>query len=296
MSNKYTILKVKSIFYFIYILKVYNAKFQNLEEIKEKSLKIDSPFCFATNEQVFLREKRIKLLQLIDQFGSISKAAKNVPMTYKAAWDAIDAMNNLAEKPLVLTQTGGTRGGGSILSDYGKEMLQTYLICEAKYNQFLNSLNEILGDKNKNLKTLQRMTMQLSARNQIAGEIINIKRGIVNSEVFMQTKSMNVITATITTDSIENLDLQIGKSAVAIFKANAVLISKDLDVNISARNKFIGEIIHLTEGKVNSEIVVALGEDRIVSNITLESLKELEIKFGDKVLAIVKASNIMLGV
>ncbi len=281
---------------FIYILKVYNDKFQNLEEIKEKSLKIDSPFCFATNEQVFLREKRIKLLQLIDQFGSISKAAKNVPMTYKAAWDAIDAMNNLAEKPLVLTQTGGTRGGGSILSNYGKEMLQTYLICEAKYNQFLNSLNEILGDKNKNLKTLQRMTMQLSARNQIAGEIINIKRGIVNSEVFLQTKSMNVITATITTDSIENLDLQIGKSAVAIFKANAVLISKHLDINISARNKFIGEIIHLTEGTVNSEIVIAIGDDRIVSNITLESLGELDIKFGDKVLAIVKASNIMLGV
>ena len=281
---------------FIYILKVYNDKFQNLEEIKEKSLKIDSPFCFATNEQVFLREKRIKLLQLIDQFGSISKAAKNVPMTYKAAWDAIDAMNNLAEKPLVLTQTGGTRGGGSILSNYGKEMLQTYLICEAKYNQFLNSLNEILGDKNKNLKTLQRMTMQLSARNQIAGEIINIKRGIVNSEVFLQTKSMNVITATITTDSIENLDLQIGKSAVAIFKANAVLISKDLNINISARNKFIGEIIHLTEGTVNSEIVIAIGDDRIVSNITLESLGELDIKFGDKVLAIVKASNIMLGV
>lgn len=281
---------------FIYILKVYNDKFQNLEEIKEKSLKIDSPFCFATNEQVFLREKRIKLLQLIDQFGSISKAAKNVPMTYKAAWDAIDAMNNLAEKPLVLTQTGGTRGGGSILSDYGKEMLQTYLICETKYNQFLNSLNEILGDKNKNLKTLQRMTMQLSARNQIAGEIINIKRGIVNSEVFLQTKSMNAITATITTDSIESLDLQIGKSAVAIFKANAVLISKDLNINISARNKFIGEIIHLTEGTVNSEIVIAIGDDRIVSNITLESLGELDIKFGDKVLAIVKASNIMLGV
>ena len=259
-------------------------------------MKIDSPFCFATNEQVFLREKRIKLLQLIDQFGSISKAAKNVPMTYKAAWDAIDAMNNLAEKPLVLTQTGGTRGGGSILSDYGKEMLQTYLICETKYNQFLNSLNEILGDKNKNLKTLQRMTMQLSARNQITGEIINIKRGIVNSEVFLQTKSMNAITATITTDSIESLDLQIGKSAVAIFKANAVLISKDLNINISARNKFIGEIIHLTEGVVNSEIVIAIGDDRIVSNITLESLGELDIKFGDKVLAIVKASNIMLGV
>lgn len=259
-------------------------------------MRIDLEFSLNSLDKTFLIEKRIKLLRLIDQYGSISKAAKEVPISYKAAWDAIDAMNNLAEQPLIITQKGGTNGGGSILSDYGKEMLKIYSVLETKHKQFLESLNEILGEKNTNLKTLRRIGMQLSARNQISGEITQIKRGAVNSEVFLKTKSQNIITATITSDSIENLGLNIGMDAVAIFKANAVLVSKDLDIKISARNKFVGEVIHMTEGKVNSELVIAIGEDRIVSNITLESLKELDIKFGDKVLAIIKASNIMLGV
>lgn len=257
-------------------------------------MKVDLDFSLSSSQQTFLIAKRIKLLKLIDKYGSISKAAKEVPISYKAAWDNIDAMNNLAREPLVMTQKGGMSGGGSVLSEYGKQMLETYEILESKHKQFLESLNEILD--NNNISMIKRMAMQLSARNQISGEIINIKRGAVNSEIYLQTKSQNIITATITSDSIEALGLNLGMNAVAIFKANSVLISKDLDLKISARNKFVGEIVHMVEGKVNSELVVAIGDDRLVSSITLESLKELDLKFGDKVLAIVKASNIMLGV
>ena len=49
----------------------------------------------------FLGDKRIRLLEAIDQQGSISQAAKAVPMSYKAAWDAVDDMNNVAPQPLV---------------------------------------------------------------------------------------------------------------------------------------------------------------------------------------------------
>lgn len=44
----------------------------------------------------FLGDKRIRLLEAIDKFGSISQAAKAVPFSYKAAWDAVDDMNNVA--------------------------------------------------------------------------------------------------------------------------------------------------------------------------------------------------------
>lgn len=256
-----------------------------------------SGFSLNSGDKTFLIEKRIKLLELIDIHGSLSKAAKEVPISYKAAWDAIDAMNNLSDKPLVISSTGGTSGGGSALSNYGKEVLQTYKILQSKYTQFLDTLNDALGQGGvENLQTIERISMTLSARNQISGVITQIKRGAVNSEVYLKTKSNNEITATITSDSIENMGLNIGTKAIAIFKANAVLISKDLDLKISARNKFVGEIIHLCEGKVNSEIVVAIGDDRIVSNITLESFKDLDVKYGDRVMAIVKASSIMIGV
>lgn len=59
----------------------------------------------------FLGDTRIRLLEAIAIYGSISQAAKKVPLSYKAAWDAIDNMNNLAEQPLVLRSAGGRQGG-----------------------------------------------------------------------------------------------------------------------------------------------------------------------------------------
>lgn len=59
----------------------------------------------------FLGDKRIRLLEAIDTTGSISQAAKAVPLSYKAAWDAVDDMNNVAPEPLVNRAVGGRHGG-----------------------------------------------------------------------------------------------------------------------------------------------------------------------------------------
>ena len=63
----------------------------------------------------FLGDTRIRLLEAIERYGSISQAAKAVPLSYKAAWDAVDAMNNLAEAPLVERSVGGRHGGDATL-------------------------------------------------------------------------------------------------------------------------------------------------------------------------------------
>ena len=63
---------------------------------------------------------RIALLRAIDAHGSISAAAREMGMSYKAAWDAIDAINNLAGTPLVVRETGGKGGGGTRLTPQGK--------------------------------------------------------------------------------------------------------------------------------------------------------------------------------
>ena len=51
----------------------------------------------STDLGAFLGDTRVRLLEAIDEHGSISQAAKHVPISYKTAWDAIDAMNNLAD-------------------------------------------------------------------------------------------------------------------------------------------------------------------------------------------------------
>ena len=68
----------------------------------------------------FLGDKRIRLLEAIEQIGSISQAAKAVPMSYKAAWDAVDDMNNVAPEPLVHRSAGGRNGGGTELTAFGQ--------------------------------------------------------------------------------------------------------------------------------------------------------------------------------
>src|SRR3546814_18359766 len=60
-------------------------------------------------------ERRMSLLAAIGTEGSITAAAKKVGLSYKAAWDAVDAMNNLAGEALVVRTTGRQRGGGPTL-------------------------------------------------------------------------------------------------------------------------------------------------------------------------------------
>ncbi|WP_428026056.1 winged helix-turn-helix domain-containing protein, partial [Arcobacter sp.] len=76
-------------------------------------MEISSNLTLELLDKPFLLEKRIDLLFAIKKCGSISKAAKEVPMSYKKAWEAVDAMNNLSPTPIVDRETGGKGGGGT---------------------------------------------------------------------------------------------------------------------------------------------------------------------------------------
>ena len=69
--------------------------------------KLSGKLLIDTGMRSFLGDKRIRLLEAIDKTGSISQAAKAVPFSYKAAWDAVADMNNVAPEPLVNRSTGG---------------------------------------------------------------------------------------------------------------------------------------------------------------------------------------------
>ncbi len=68
-------------------------------------------------------------------------------------------------------------------------------------------------------------------------------------------------------------------------------------MNISARNKIVGNVSKITSGVVNTEVVIALpGGGEIVSVITKASAKSLGLKKGSPVIAVIKASDILLAV
>ncbi|MGD1000437.1 MAG: TOBE domain-containing protein [Candidatus Brocadiia bacterium] len=68
-------------------------------------------------------------------------------------------------------------------------------------------------------------------------------------------------------------------------------------MKISARNKFVGKVKHITHGTVNSEVIIALpGGQELVSVITETSVQYLKLKTGSRVVAFIKASNVLLAV
>ena len=242
-----------------------------------------------------LLEKRIELLRAIDKAGSISKAAKMVPMSYKAAWDAIDTINNLCAKKVVSKETGGVGGGGAKITPYGKNLIESYDILKEEHQRFLKRVSKITDFDSGTLKSLKRVAMQISSRNQIQGIVKSIKEGGVNCEVDVELKSGCMLRSIVTKSAIHELELQVNDEVVAIFKASSVLLSTQDSISISAQNILKGSVSAIVEGDVNSEVSVDIGED-ILSCITASSsLKPLDLSVGKRVVALIKASDIMLG-
>ena len=76
---------------------------------------------------------RMALLRAVVAHGSITQAAKAFGMSYKAAWDAIDTMNNLAGEPLVERVAGGKGGGGTRLTPRGQQLVENFRRIEAEH-------------------------------------------------------------------------------------------------------------------------------------------------------------------
>ncbi|MBU1224091.1 MAG: LysR family transcriptional regulator [Gammaproteobacteria bacterium] len=98
-------------------------------------LKADGRFWLTLDGRNFLGRGRIELLQRIRETGSISKAAKAMKMSYKAAWDAVDAMNGAWQSPLVESGPSGSR-----LTEDAERLIAAFLKAEARHAAFMAKL------------------------------------------------------------------------------------------------------------------------------------------------------------
>jgi molybdate transport system regulatory protein len=248
----------------------------------------------------FLGDTRIRLLECIEQHGSISQAAKAVPLSYKAAWDAIDAMNNLADQPLVLRATGGKNGGGTQLTDYGRKVIALFRALESEYQSAFERLTASMnegqaGDFQQFRRLLRRMSMKTSARNVFAGHIVGLREGNVDFEVRIRLDDQNEIVAIITGESAEALELAIGMEINALVKSSSVLLLSDPDIKTSARNCLLGEVTQIHEGPVNSEVSLAMPSGKsICAVVTHDSVARLGLAVGTRAQAVFKASSVIL--
>ncbi|WP_239373113.1 TOBE domain-containing protein [Snodgrassella gandavensis] len=255
---------------------------------------LDTELIPTINGQRIGNSKRIALLENIQRFGSITQAAKAVPMSYKAAWDAIDALNNLAPQPLVLRQTGGQGGGNSVLTAFGEAFLDYYHTMQQRHQQLLRQLHSNADPSHYGL--WQKMNLDLSADNQLAGIVSQIIDGTVNNEVHLRLNSGQELVAMLTRHSCEQMELAVGVEALALIQASAIILARpDPNLLISARNQLSGIIRHIDTGTVNSVITVDLGAAlSLTASMTRHSAENMQLDIGDEIILLIKAPGIIL--
>ena len=139
--------------------------------------------------------------------------------------------------------------------------------------------------------------MKTRARNQFRGKVKALRRRAVNADVILDLGDGLEIFANITNEAVDDLQLQVGREAVALIKASFVLLSPELDIRISARNRLAGLVSKVIPGSVNCEIKVQLAGGRTLTAIvTTEGWKELQLAEGSPCVALVKASHVLLAV
>lgn len=258
-------------------------------------MEIEGRLWIKRQKASFLGRGRVELLEQIKREGSISKAAKAMQMSYKAAWDAVDAMNNLSPTPLVERTSGGKGGGGTLITPEGEEAIKAFRELERIQERLFEVLGDSVEDWQEAMERARRINMKTSARNQINGKVSVITQGSVNSEVALEIGG-GTIYAIITNESLEEMGLEVGMEAYAIIKASWVMIGVGDPKGLSARNRLKGVLQEVVEGAVNGEVKIKVGEKLLTAIITNEAIRELELKAGMEAYAIIKASHVLLGV
>jgi molybdate transport system regulatory protein len=191
--------------------------------------KLQAHLELETEFGAMLGGNRIRLLEAIDKQGSISKAARSIPMSYKAAWDALEELNNLADEPVILRSIGGAGGGGTKLTGYGRKLVAMFRAVESEYQAAMDQLyresdNSEATDKAAFQRLLRRITLRSSARNQFVGTVSRVVADSVDAQVFLSVDDDVEIEAHVTADSVRRLELAPGREVIALVKAPAVVL------------------------------------------------------------------------
>ncbi|MES2819556.1 MAG: TOBE domain-containing protein [Pseudomonadota bacterium] len=233
-------------------------------------------------QHIARRPQRMALLAKIAEQGSITRAAKAAGLSYKAAWDAIDELNNLADSPLVERSVGGRGGGGARLSAEGERLLALYQRLEALQAQVLQ------GDDG-DLRLLGRLMLRTSARNQLSARIEAITPQGHHDLLDLALPGGARIRAQITRDSTERLELSVGGPVVALIKAGWLSLHRPDAPADPARNDLQGRIARVlpmdngpSEVRIdlpNGQTLCALADPRQLVTLGLDEGAPVRARF-----------------
>ncbi len=222
-------------------------------------MKLEGQLWFAHEGQNLAGKGRIELLQQIADTGSISKAAKAAGMSYKTAWDAVDAMNKATGSPLVERSVGGKGGGGTRLTAKGEELVAAFLRYQQEHEQFLARLAEDTSLE-PYLQVMQRLRLRTSARNQLYARVVRVEPLALNDRISLQLDGGQPLVALITRTSSERLNLSAGSEVVALIKAPWLCLA----ATGPGDNRLDGQVTQLAQSEHGAELQVQLPDGPVL--------------------------------
>lgn len=157
-----------------------------------------------------------KILQAISEEQSISKAATKLGMSYGFTWGQIREIQKTMGAPVITTFKGGkVGGGGATLTELGQELLSEYRRLETYIRQVI-----------QDTECWETVGLKISARNQLQGRIVSVEKDGITGKVKIELEAPTVITAVITKEAVEDLDLKVGDKVQAIVKSTEVMVAK----------------------------------------------------------------------
>jgi molybdate transport system regulatory protein len=141
----------------------------------------------ARRRALLVARERIALLEAVMEHKSITKAAEITGFSYKTAWDAVNAINNLLPRPAFITRTGGSHGGGAEVTNEGRRLILTFRRLEEKLGRISTAIAAEGLEYDQDLG----IGLKLSVRNALFCKVVKITRAPINIEVKLEVSPVS---------------------------------------------------------------------------------------------------------
>jgi molybdate transport system regulatory protein len=256
--------------------------------------KIDAFLALRSDGKLLIGRDRIEILEAIAEHKSISKAAKAVGFSYKGAWDAVAAINNLLPTPAFITKAGGKTGGGAEITPEGRKLIDTFRHLEQKLSR-ISSLIAAEGLAGQDDFLLWSIAAKISARNVFQAEVVSIKKWPVDVEVTLRISDELRLVSIITNEATSDLELKRGRRVVALIKSSLVSVSSPSEPARERYNRFHGLVTRRTDAERNCELLIDIGGGKTMTAVQPRSdVESAGIGVGTQVFVDLAFSNVIL--
>lgn len=201
-----------------------------------------------------IADKRIDILRRLGEVGSISQAARSAGVSYKAAWQALETLSNLAGTPLIEKVVGGTGGGGAQLTQAGQQVLQGAEKLAQARAAVLAELQQNTSTANS-APNLQGLGLRTSMRNNLPCTVDKLQKVGATVRVLLDLGEGLRIAARITQESAQLLGLTPGMRVLALCKATGVKVGLRLKAR-EGRNLIDGKVTRVSRSLQGGEVSI----------------------------------------